>query len=216
MIIDELTVGMVQTRCYILSPEGGQECIVIDPGDEAARILKAAGNRKIAAILLTHGHFDHIGAVRELLSHEQHNAECRMQNAELSAAAGKEDLSAADFSKGPRIIIHESDAPMLSDPALNAGMGLIGRQITAPEATDLVREGDELTLAGLNVRVLHTPGHTPGSVCYLIEGELFTGDTLFDYGWVRTDLPGGNEAQMEDSLRRLMPMVRSIPMHAGH
>ena len=211
MIIDELTVGMVQTRCYILSPEGGQECIVIDPGDEAARILKAAGNRKIAAILLTHGHFDHIGAVQELL-----NSELRIQNSELSAAAGKEDLSTADSSKGPRIIIHELDAPMLSDPALNAGMGLIGRQITAPEATDLVREGDELTLAGLNIRVLHTPGHTPGSVCYLIEGELFTGDTLFDYGWGRTDLPGGNEAQMEDSLRRLMPMVRSIPMHAGH
>ena len=92
----------------------------------------------------------------------------------------------------------------------------MGQQITAPEATDLVREGDELELAGLKVKVLHTPGHTPGSVCYLIENELFTGDTLFDYGWGRTDLPGGSEAQMEASLRTLMPMVRSIPMHAGH
>ena len=186
MQVVEISVGMVQTRCYILSKENGQECIVIDPGDEAARIRKAAGDRKIAAILLTHGHFDHIGAVRELMD--------------------------ADT----RLVIHELDAPMLKDPDLNAGLGLLGRAVTAPEATDTVREGDELELAGLKIKVLHTPGHTPGSVCYLIEGELFTGDTLFDYGWGRTDLPGGNEEQMAASLRRLMTMVRTMPMHAGH
>ncbi len=198
MKIDELTVGPVQTRCYVLSKEDGQECIVIDPGDEAKRIRKAAGDRKIAAILLTHGHFDHIGAVRELL-----NSEFRIQNSELKA----ERL---------RIIIHELDAPMLSDPARNASMGLMGKQITAPEATDLVREGDELELAGLKIKVLHTPGHTPGSVCYEIEGELFTGDTLFDFGWGRTDLPGGNESDMVASLRRLSPLARTMPVHAGH
>ena len=105
MIIDELTVGMVQTCCYILGREGGQECIVIDPGAEAARIRKHIGDRKIAAILLTHGHFDHIGAVRELMD------------------------------PGTKLVIHGLDAPMLGDPRLNASAGLIGRNVTAPEAT---------------------------------------------------------------------------------
>ena len=197
MMIQELTVGMVQTCCYILSKEDRQDCIVIDPGAEAERIRKAAGEKKIAAMLLTHGHFDHIGAVERLM----HNAQCTMHNEE---------------NEKPRIIIHALDAAMLGDPELNASAGLIGRPVTAPEATDFVREGDELELAGLKVKVLHTPGHTPGSVCYEIEGELFTGDTLFEYGWGRTDLPGGNEGQMEASLRRLMPMVRTMKFHAGH
>ncbi len=186
MQIDELTVGMVQTRCYILSREGGQECIVIDPGAEAARIRQHAGQRKIAAILLTHGHFDHIGAVRELMD--------------------------ADT----KLVIHRLDAPMLGDPELNAGAALLMRKITAPDATDTVKEGDEPEFAGLKVKVLHTPGHTPGSVCYEIEGELFTGDTLFEYGWGRTDLPGGSEEQMGQSLMRLAPLVRTMPFHPGH
>ena len=193
MQIKVVEVGYLQTNCYFVIDEKTMDTAVIDPGDDSNRILDAVeqGGFRVKAILLTHGHFDHIGAVDALYRHS----------------------SAADR---PRIVIHELDAPMLTNPVLNAGMGLMGREITAPPATDLVREGDELTLAGLKIQVLHTPGHTPGSVCYLIEGELFTGDTLFDYGWGRTDLPGGNEEQMEDSLRRLMPMVRSIPMHAGH
>ena len=186
MIIQELTVGMVATCCYVLSREDRDDCIVIDPGDEAERIRRAAGDRKIEAILLTHGHFDHIGAVRELMGPDT------------------------------RLVIHALDALLLGNPELNASRGLIGRSITAPEATDLVREGDELEFAGLKIKVLHTPGHTPGSVCYEIEGELFTGDTMFDFGWGRTDLPGGSEEQMEDSLRRLMSLVRTMPMHAGH
>jgi len=197
MEIREVTVGIVQTCCYIVGPEGGKECLVIDPGDEAERIRKAAGDRRIAGILLTHGHFDHIGAVRELV-----NAESGTQHSE--------------FPEGPKIVIHKLDAPMLGDPVLNAGMGLLQQAITAPEPTDTVKEGDELRIAGLTVKVLHTPGHTPGSVCYEIEGELFTGDTLFEHGWGRTDLPGGDEGQMMRSLRRLIPMIQTMPFHAGH
>ena len=84
------------------------------------------------------------------------------------------------------------------------------------QADRFLKDNEEIILAGLRIRVLHTPGHTQGSVCYEIEGELFTGDTLFDYGWGRTDLPGGSDEQMEQSLRRLMPLARTMPIHAGH
>ena len=186
MQIQTLSVGMVGTQCYILGEDGGSSCLVIDPGAEAARIRRAVDGRKLEAILLTHGHFDHIGAVGELM---------------------EEDTA---------LLIHPADAAMLTDPGLNAGYSLIGRKVTAPEATGFVREGDELHLAGLTLTVLHTPGHTPGSVCYLCGSDLFTGDTLFEHGWGRTDLPGGSEADMFRSLRRLMPLAGTCTVHAGH
>ena len=186
MKLTELTVGPIGTRCYILSGEESPSAVVIDPGAEAARIRRALEGRSLEAILLTHGHFDHIGAVAELMA------------------------------PSVRLFIHRLDAPMLSDSRLNAGAALMGAEITAPAATDFVEEGSLLRLAGLELQVLHTPGHTPGGVCYRAGDDLFTGDTLFDHGWGRTDLPGGDQHALFASLRRLMPLAQTLSVHPGH
>lgn len=176
--IETLPLGSYQTNCYIVYDADFGECIVIDPGYEPETVLLEANRlgKTISAILLTHGHFDHVGAVKDLVA----ETDCK-------------------------VYIHEYD---LALPAtLTAGPLYY---------TDVYDEGDVLQLAGLTIRVLHTPGHTPGSVCLMIEDNLFTGDTLFRDSCGRTDLPGGNPTEIFKSLRRLAALEGDFRVLPGH
>ena len=114
---------------------------------------------------------------------------------------------------GAPIYVHALDAPAMTDESLNCGPVKSVSPYVA--ATDTVEEGDSVTLAGMTFTVLHTPGHTPGSVCYRCGNDLFTGDTLFVGGYGRTDLPGGSWPQLRDSLHRLMEL-HGVNVYPGH
>ena len=173
-----LALGAYQTNCYLVWGEDSPCCVVIDPGYQPEIILNEVNKlgKTIAAILLTHGHFDHVGAVRELVA----NADCDVY---LCA----EDLSMpAQLTAGPLYYTHT------------------------------YAEGDCLELAGLSFRVLHTPGHTPGSVCLICENAMFSGDTLFWGSCGRTDLPGGSWTTIRKSLLRLAELSGDYQVYPGH
>ncbi len=184
--IRRVRVGIIRTNCYILFRKDREDCVVVDPGDESRRIREAMEGRKLSAILLTHGHFDHIGATRDL------------------AEPGVENC------------IHEADAQMLRDPSVNGSLDLIMTGITGAAPTRLLREGDELAYGGMTFQVLHTPGHSPGSVCYRLEDQLFTGDTLMAMGPGRTDLWGGSDEEMDRSLQRILHLTGIRTLWGGH
>ena len=175
MNIRKLTLGLYQTNTYLLAND--TEAVVIDPGYEADTILDALAGRTLKAILLTHGHFDHVGAVKELVA-----------------------------ETGCQVWIHAAEATM--PPMVTAGPLYF---------THTYDEGDTISpIEGLELTVLHTPGHTPGSVCLLMGKEMFSGDTLFACSFGRTDLPGGDPRKMMESLRRLASLQGNFFIHPGH
>ena len=178
--IHTLTLGLYQTNTYIVSKSGSDKCIVIDPGYEAAAILNRAAllGLNIEAILLTHAHFDHLGAVRQIAA----DADCQVF------------VEEKELSLPPTM----TDGPIYY--------------------TDLYPAAGKLSLAGLDIQVLPTPGHTPGSVCLLIGEALFSGDTLFAGSMGRCDFPGSNIFDMRKSLKKLCNLpgdYRVLPGHAG-
>ena len=188
--IQAVSCGIIQENAYIVSRDGRDDCVVIDPGDDFAKLQRALGGRPVGAILLTHGHFDHI------------------------LAAGP--LSQAT---GAPVYIHEADAEMLNDSTLNGYADLMGGFAQGPEVTALPL-GEAIQASGLDFAVLHTPGHSKGSVCLYLkdEGVLFSGDTLFEAGYGRVDLYGGDMRAMLNSLKSLFDLpgdTRVCPGHGG-
>ena len=176
--VHALTLGAYQVNCYIIHDEKSPFCCVIDPGYGADTILDKLSELGLTleAILLTHGHFDHVGAVRDL---------------------------AADT--GCQVWLCTEDLALPTN--LTAGPLCY---------TNTYAEGTTLHLAGLDISVLQTPGHTPGSVCLLTENTLFSGDTLFAGSCGRTDLPGGSWEQMQASLKRLSQIEANLWVLPGH
>jgi len=176
--IHTLPLGAYQTNCYIIHNETSKTCCVIDPGFEPDTVLRKVNSLglTVEAILLTHGHFDHVGAVKEI--------------------AAETDCD---------VYIHPAD--LILPPMLTAGKLYY---------THTYDEGDSLNLAGLDITVFHTPGHTPGCVCLLCETALFSGDTLFAGSCGRTDLPGGDWATILKSLKRLSSIEANLWVYPGH
>ncbi len=173
-----LPLGSYQTNCYIIHEAASKTCCVIDPGYQPDTVLSKvqALGLELEAILLTHGHFDHVGAVKDM-----HAA------TDCNVYLCTEDLTMpADWTAGELFY------------------------------TNPYGDGDELNLAGLHIRVLHTPGHTPGSVCLMVDDSIFTGDTLFAGSCGRTDFPGGNSRVILTSLRRLAQLEENYTIYPGH
>ena len=176
--IHTLILGPLQTNCYIVHEENASSCVVVDPAYSPEKILDftAAQGLKIEGIFLTHGHFDHVGAVKEIHA-----------------------------ATGCKVYLHTAD--LVLPEKLTAGPLFY---------THSYGEGDTLNLAGLTIDVIHTPGHTPGSVCLLCEDAMFAGDTLFARACGRTDLPGGDMEAMTASLKRLASFGKDYRVFPGH
>ena len=189
MEIIQMEVGSLGTNCYIAFSKNTKKAVIIDPGGDAGRIM-AAINREgltVEAIINTHGHADHV-----------------MANIKVQEATGAP------------LWIHSADADMLGNGSRNLS-AYLGASTSCGKPDRLLADGDVLTVGDFTLKVLHTPGHTPGGISLLADKAVFVGDTLFAESIGRTDFPGGSYSQLIQSIKtKLMTLEDDVKAYPGH
>lgn len=188
MVVKKFVVGPLESNCYLIADEHSKETLVVDPGDEPDRILDFVHKNSLHVkhIVCTHAHFDHVGALSEIKQ-----------------------------ATGASIVIHRDEDEIYRstrEQAVSWGFELDD----LPEPDMLVSDGDILEIGSLKFMIIHTPGHSPGGICFSGEDILITGDTLFSGSVGRTDLHGGDIMQLKKSFKRIMSLSENITVLPGH
>lgn len=188
MIIRTIPLGPVRANTHIVTDEKSGSTFIVDAGAYNSRLERLVSDKKIEYILLTHGHFDHIMGVSELKKH----------------------------FPDAKVCIHEKDADMLGNDMLSLAFAFGVRVDNSLRADVILHDGDRLPFGENEIKVIHTPGHTPGGVTFMTDGCLFTGDTLFYRSVGRTDFPAGSSKELNDSVCRLFDLDGDFNVYPGH
>ncbi len=189
MKVKKVVVGIFEANCYILWDEKDKEAIVVDPGEEGERIIEVIrkNSLKVRSIVNTHTHIDHIGA-NDFLQEK---------------------------TEAP-LLVHSNDVSLLQNAELNLS-ALTGKDRSFGLPDRVLEEGDEIRAGSFSLKILHTPGHTPGSICLYGDNKLFSGDTLFAGGIGRTDLTGGNLKELQKSIKdKILTLPDEVVVYPGH